>query len=360
MTAGKAPANAAGNEYRSYIRRKKIAILLIFLICLAVSMYSLCSGSSRLTIGQVARGLLGIGDSMTNSIVLNIRLPRIASAVIVGSLLAMSGSVMQSVLRNPLASASTLGVSQGASFGATVGIICLGAGVQGTLSSANAITIYNPAVVVICAFIGGITSSLIILALSKYRTLKPSSMVLVGVALSSLFGGGTTLVQYFSDDVQVSAVVFWTFGDLGRTSWREICILLATAVLMFIFFMLNCWNYNAMESGADTAKSLGVNVDRIMVISMAAASLAASVAVAFVGIISFVGLIAPHIIRRFIGSDHRYLLPASAFTGALLLLISDTFGRLIVSPVILPIGAITSFLGAPMFLYLLFKGAGSR
>ena len=129
---------------------------------------------------------------------------------------------------------------------------------------------------------------------------------------------------------------------------------------MFIFFMFNRWNYNAMESGADTAKSLGVNVDRVMIISMLAASFAASVAVAFVGIISFVGLIAPHMIRKFIGSDYRYLLPASALMGALLLLLSDTFGRLIVAPVILPIGAITSFLGAPMFLYLLFKGAGSK
>lgn len=347
-------------QYKRYIRRKIYVITISVLICIAVALFSLCSGSSGLTLAQVIGGLLGRADTMTNSIVFNIRLPRIVTAILVGMLLAMSGSVMQSVLRNPLASASTLGVSQGASFGATIGIICLGAGLQGTSSSASAITIYNPTVVIICAFMGGIISAVIILALSKYKPMKPSSMVLVGVALSSLFNGGTTLVQYFADDVQVSAVVFWTFGDLGRTSWREIGILAVTSVIMFVFFMLNRWNYNAMESGADTAKSLGVNVDRVMVISMLAASFAASVAVAFVGIISFVGLIAPHMIRKFIGSDYRYLLPASAAVGALLLLISDTFGRLIVAPVILPIGAITSFLGAPMFLYLLFKGAASK
>ena len=199
-----------------------------------------------------------------------------------------------------------------------------------------------------------------ILALSKYKSMKPSSMVLVGVALSSLFNGGTTLVQYFAEDVQVSAVVFWTFGDLGRTNWKEIGILAVMALIMFVFFVSNRWNYNAMESGSDTAKSLGVNVDKVMIISMLAASLASSVAVAFVGIINFVGLIAPHMIRKFIGSDYRYLLPASALTGALILLISDTFGRLIVSPVILPIGAITSFLGAPVFIYLLFKGVGIK
>ena len=123
-----------------------------------------------------------------------------------------------------------------------------------------------------------------------------------------------------------------------------------------IYFMLNRWNYNAMESGADTAKSLGVNTRVVMVVSMAICSLAASVAVSFVGIISFVGLVAPHIMRRFVGNDFRYLVPCSAVAGALLLILADTFGKWIIAPVILPIGAITSFLGAPMFLFLLFKG----
>lgn len=348
------------SKYNSYIRRKKIIILIVFLLCIAIALYSLASGSSGLSISEVIKCLLGQGESMSNSIVFNIRLPRIITAILAGILLAMSGSVMQSILRNPLASPSTLGVSQGASFGATVGIICFGAGIQGTTSSASAITIYNPTVVIICAFVGGITCAIVILLLSKYKSMKPSSMVLVGVALSSLFSGGTTLVQYFADDVEVAAVVFWSFGDLGRTSWSEIGILAVTCVIMAIFFILNRWNYNTIENGTDTAKSLGVNVDRTIVISMLAASLAASVAVAFVGIISFVGLIAPHIMKRFIGSDYRYLLPASALAGALLLLLSDTFGRLIVAPVILPIGAITSFLGAPMFLYLIFKGVGTK
>ena len=349
-----------GSEYKKYIRHKKLVILILFLLCIGVGLFAMCTGSSGLSLSEVIGAFLGQGDKMTNSIVFNLRLPRIVTAMVVGILLALAGSVMQSVLRNPLASASTLGISQGASFGATVGIIVFGAGLQATTSSMNAITIYNPTVVVICAFIGGIASALVILLLSKYKTLKPSSMVLVGVALSSLFSGGTTLVQYFADDVQVAAVVFWTFGDLGRTNWHEISILIVMAVIMFLFFLYNRWNYNAMESGSDTAKSLGVNVDRVLVISMVAASLASSVAVAFVGIINFVGLIAPHIMRKFIGNDYRYLLPASALMGALVLLVSDTFGRLIVAPVILPIGAITSFLGAPIFIYLLFKGVGVK
>jgi len=126
--------------------------------------------------------------------------------------------------------------------------------------------------------------------------------------------------------------------------------------ISMVYFLLNRWNYNAMESGADTAKSLGVNTRAVMLISMGISSLIAAVAVSFVGIISFVGLVAPHIMRRFVGNDYRYLIPCSAVAGALLLILADTFGRLIIAPVILPIGAITSFFGAPMFLYLLFRG----
>lgn len=360
MESIKNEVTASSTDYFKYVRRKRYIILLLFALCVIVALYSLCSGSSGMKISDVIRCLLGNGTKQQNSIVFNIRLPRIVTGAIVGVLMAMSGCVMQSVLRNPLASSTTLGISQGASFGATVGIIFFGAGIQGTVSSASAITIYNPTLVVIFAFIGGISSAVVILILSNLKKLTPGAMVLAGVALSSLFRGGTTLVQYFADDVQVSAVVFWTFGDLGRTNWNEIRILAVSALVMFIFFMFNRWNYNAMEGGTDTAKSLGVNVDRVLLISMLAASFTASVAVAFVGIISFVDLIAPHMIRKFVGNDYRYLLPASALTGALILLISDTFGRMIVAPVILPIGAITSFLGAPMFLYLLYKGVGTK
>ncbi|MFY9380362.1 MAG: iron ABC transporter permease, partial [Acutalibacteraceae bacterium] len=193
-----------------------------------------------------------------------------------------------------------------------------------------------------------------------FKRLGPESVILAGVALSSMFIGGTTLIQYFADDVQVAAVVFWTFGDLGRTNWTEIKIMSTVGAIAFIYFMYNRWNYNVMESGVSTAKSLGVNTTRVMITSMTVASLATSVVVSFVGIISFVGLIAPHMLRKFVGNDYRFLLPASALSGTIILLLSDLFARYIVAPVILPIGAITSFLGAPMFLYILFKGVAKR
>jgi iron complex transport system permease protein len=143
---------------------------------------------------------------------------------------------------------------------------------------------------------------------------------------------------------------------LGAADWPELLILTVVFFAALIYFLLNRWNFNAMESGADTAKSLGVNTRAVMLISMGISSLVSAVAVSFVGIISFVGLIAPHIMRRFVGNDYRFLIPCSAIAGALLLILADTFARLVIAPVILPIGAITSFLGAPMFLYLLFRG----
>ncbi|MFY9197705.1 MAG: iron ABC transporter permease [Acutalibacteraceae bacterium] len=346
--------------YEGYIRYKYLVIIFLIALCVFFSLLSISWGSSNLSISEVAKTLVGQGDKRSESIVFKIRLPRVVTAIVAGGILAMSGCVMQSVLRNPLASDSTLGISHGASFGAAVAIIAFGAGVQGTVTSANAISVKNPSLVVLCAFMGGIFSTLIILGLSRFKRLGPESVILAGVALSSMFIGGTTLIQYFADDVQVAAVVFWTFGDLGRTNWTEIKIMSTVGAIAFIYFMYNRWNYNVMESGVSTAKSLGVNTTRVMITSMTVASLATSVVVSFVGIISFVGLIAPHMLRKFVGNDYRFLLPASALSGTIILLLSDLFARYIVAPVILPIGAITSFLGAPMFLYILFKGVAKR
>ena len=265
---------------------------------------------------------------------------------------------MQCVLNNPLASASTLGVSQGAAFGAALGIIVFGGGVISSGSANVAVEVNNPYIVTLCAFIFGSLSTLIILALTRLKkTLGPSGLILAGVALSSLFTGGSTLLQYFADETKISAVVFWTFGNLGSAGWGEILILAIVFALSFCYFMLNRWNYNAMRSGIDTAQSLGVNTKALLLISMTICSLTAAIAVSFVGIISFVGLVAPHMMRKFVGDDYRFLIPCSAIGGALLLIIADTFARLVISPVVLPVGAITAFLGAPVFLILLLKGA---
>ena len=346
----------SGGAYRQYIRRKWLVLLAMVLLVIVCALTSLMTGSSGLTLGEVLLALAGKGSKQAGTIVWNVRMPRIAAAVVVGIALAMCGCVMQNVLRNSLASASTLGVSQGASFGAAVAIVYLGAGTQVNSGGGSAaMTITNPYVVTLCAFLGGIATTLVILALSRLRGVTPAAMVLAGVAISSMFSGGTTLIQYFADDVMVATVVYWTFGSLGRAGWSEIGLIGALSLLAFLFFFLHRWDYNAMESGTHTAKSLGVPIDFLVPASMAVCALISSVSVAFVGCISFIGLIASHIMRRFVGNDFRFLIPCTALAGAVLLLVSDIACRALVPPVVLPIGALTSFLGAPLFLWLIIR-----
>ncbi|MBQ9625160.1 MAG: iron ABC transporter permease [Clostridia bacterium] len=332
-------------------------LVLLFALLLAIAIYSIGKGAASVSAPELFKTLLGSGDQRSKTVIMKIRLPRVLTAILVGASLAIAGVAMQSVLKNPLASSSTLGVSNGASFGATVAIIVFAAGMQNSTSAENAITITNPYLVTIFAFIGGIAATFIIVALSRIKQVGRQGLILAGVALSAIFSGATTLIQYFASDVQVAAVVFWTFGDLGGTNYMQILLIFVAFLIAFAYFMLNRWSYNAMENGEETAKSLGVNVNFIMYATMILASFVTAVSVSFVGIISFIGLIAPHIMRRFVGNDYRFLIPASALTGAVLLLVADTFARLIISPIILPIGAITSFVGGPMFLYILFKGA---
>ncbi len=352
------PEKKLETEYGKYIRFKRLFLIIMIIVMLVIALVAIASGSSGLTLGEVINTILGNGDAKTKVVVFNLRLPRIVTAVVAGIGLAVVGCVMQSILRNPLASSSTLGVSQGAAFGAAFAIIALDAGMQS--QTLDGVAISNPYTTSICAFVGSMLSTLVVLGLSRIKKITPQTMILSGVALSSLFSGGTTLLQYFADDVKVAAVVFWTFGSLGSTSWREIIIMSVVVAAALVFFMMNRWNYNAIQSGESTAKGLGVNTDRLLLVSMVVCSATASVIVSYIGIINFIGLIAPHLMRRVVGSDYRYLLPASALMGAVLLLLSDTVARLIVQPVVLPIGAITSFLGAPLFLYLIFKGGKRR
>jgi iron complex transport system permease protein len=344
-----------GNTYNKYIARKWIFLFLLVLILFITILVSISIGSSGLALGDVMRALFGVGDKGSMSIIWNIRLPRVATAVGAGIALALAGCIMQNVLRNPLASASTLGVAQGASFGAAVAIIYFQAGVTVTSSSGANISITNPYLVVASAFIGGIITTTLILLLARVVGVSPATMILAGVAIAAMFAGATTIIQYFSDDTKVASVVYWTFGNLGRAGWNEIGIIYLACAVSFIYFIYNRWNYNALESGSNTAKSLGVNVDSLVVISMLVATLISATAIAFVGTIGFIGLIAPHIVRRFIGNDYRFLIPCSAIMGAIIMLLADLVSRVLIMPAILPIGAITTFIGAPLFLYLILR-----
>ena len=342
-------------EYKYFIGKKVLIMLLLIVTLITSVLISISIGSSGLTIREILQAIIGQGTVQTNSIVWNVRMPRIITAVVVGSALALAGCIMQNVLRNPLASSSTLGVTQGASFGAAFAIVFLSTGVQINSSMASIVSTSNPYIVTICAFIGGIVTTSVIIGLSRFAKVRPSTLILAGVALSSLFTGGTTLIQYFADDVEIASVVYWTFGDLGRAGWNQIGVIFYVTLIAFIYFSYNRWNYNAMETGAETAKSLGVNVDGLILVSMIVCTLISAISVAFVGSINFIGLVSPHIARRFVGSDYRFLIPASAITGSIVLVLAELVSRTIASPSILPIGALTSFLGAPLFLYMIYK-----
>ena len=173
--------------------------------------------------------------------------------------------------------------------------------------------------------------------------------------MGTLFSAGTMLLQYFAKDVEVASVVFWTFRDIGRAGRADVLVMLLITIPAAIYFMRNRWEYNVLEGGEEHAKALGVHTGRLRIVGILVASLMTAVSVAFLGIIGFIGLVAPHITRRIIGGDHRYLIPITAVFGGLLLLVADTVSRTLLSPVIVPVGIVTSFMGVPLFIYLIWK-----
>ncbi|MFA5003224.1 MAG: iron ABC transporter permease [Methanolinea sp.] len=338
--------------YLHYIRQKGLFIAAAGLCLILLVLVAIAVGSSFIPIPEIAAVFLSPSGGGVSNIVMNVRLPRVLSAVIAGAGLAAAGVVMQSVLRNPLSSPYTLGVSHAAAFGAAFAITVLGAGSLSHLIS-DSVVVRNPYIVTICAFAGAMCATTALLVVAKYRSSQPEVMILVGVALAALFTAGTTFLQYFSSADQIAAIVFWTFGDVGRATWSDLILIIAIVLPSLGYFLFRRWDYNAIDAGDETAHSLGVNVERIRSFAMLLSSLITAVVVSFLGIIGFIGLVSPHMMRRVIGSDQRYLLPASCIAGAILLLGADMVARLIIAPAVLPVGVLTAFLGAPLFIYLL-------
>ena len=342
-------------EYEKSVKKRILAGLFLLGFLVLLTIYSLKVGSYNLTYQNLFSALWGDGSETIRHVLWDIRLPRMVAAIIAGAGLGVAGAVMQNVLRNPLASPFTIGVSQGAAFGAAFAIIVFGAG-QTHTSGVEGVTVHSPYIIVLCAFCGSLISVTFILLLSALRKVTPEALILAGVALSAFFGALTMFIQYFASDIQVAATVFWTFGDIGKAGWRENGLILGALVVAMSYFILNSWNYNALQWGDESAKGLGVSVKSMRIGGMLMSSLVVSVITAFLGIIGFIGLIAPHIIRLIIGNDHRFLIPYSAIFGGFLLLFSDILARTLLSPAVIPVGIITSFMGAPMFIYILIKG----
>lgn len=343
------------SEQYNVAKAKKIAIIFILLaLVFLFFVVSVFVGSGTLSFKEVFLAIFNKGSETARLIVRRIRFPRVIAALIAGGGLAVSGLVMQTVLKNPLASPTTLGVSNAAVFGANFAIIVVGAGAFHS-THGSWLSISNPYLVSTFSFLSAIIAAGSILFLARLKNLNASAIVLAGVAVSAIFQAGTTLIQYFASDTQVASAVYWTFGDLGRASYKTDLIMFIVVAVSTLFFFLKRWDFSAMSGGLAYAKTLGVNTRFMTIMSLLLASLITSVTVSFLGIIGFVGLTAPQFMKRIVGDDYRFLLPSSFLAGALLLLISDILGRLPIFGTSVPVGVVTSLIGGPVFLAILLR-----
>ncbi len=348
------------DAYSKILRRRFFFITTLFFLPFLLLGISLFVGSARLSFLEVYRIIVSrvfpfFGtnvDKASEYIVLNLRLPRVLGAVVVGAVLAAAGAVSQAILRNPLASPFTIGLSSAASFGASLAII-MGAGIL-SYQGGYTYTVTNELLVIVNAFILCMLCSFIISVIAEVKGSNPTLMVLLGVAIGYFFSAGTSIMQYLGEAEALKSVVMWLLGDLGRVSWRYL-LWMTPAVMVIPILVAIGWRLNAFNMGDEVAASLGVNVKRLRTVCIILVCFMTAATISFVGVIGFICLIAPHIARILVGNDNRFLVLASALVGANLLLASDTIARTILAPMILPVGAVTSCLGGPFFIYLLLK-----
>ncbi len=334
-------------EYKKFIGRKILFIFSSLILIFIIAGISTTLGSYPITVTEVYsiiwRGLFHNPETTKEIVVWNLRLPRVILGILAGIGLAIAGSMTQGILRNPLASPFTLGIASGAGFGAALAIL-LSKGIVG----GEYLIIGN-------AFIFSLIPTFIIVGLTRFRRATPETMILAGIAMMYIFSAATTLLMYFSEADAMKAAYFWMVGDLGRASWDALLPISIVLAGCFFPLMWKAWDVNAMGAGDETAKSLGVNVERDRILIMIISSFLTASIICFTGTIGFICLVAPHMSRMVIGGDNRFLIPASGLVGGALLLGCDTIARRIIAPVILPVGVVTSSLGGPLFLYLIMR-----
>lgn len=338
------------NQYNKFIGRKIFFVLFLLASIVFISGVSASLGSANLSIWEtystIFHRLLPAyfeSDALADVCIWNLRLPRIFMGIVAGFGLGIAGCVTQAILKNPLASPYTLGISSGAGFGASLAILT-GAGIIG----GDYLVIGN-------AFLFALLCSYIILGLSNRKGATPETMILAGIAMMYLFAAMTTILQYFGEAEAVKEAIFWTVGDLDRSSWPKVTIITCVLTCCLPLLIIKSLDLNLIATGDETAASLGVNVRRTRIVLMAITTLLVACIVCFTGTIGFIGLVAPHLTRIVIGGDNRFVLPVSGLFGALLLISADLVARRILAPIILPVGAITAFMGAPLFLYMIMK-----
>ncbi|WP_083473207.1 iron ABC transporter permease [Frankia sp. R43] len=330
--------------------RRKILILAAGALLLAVTSVAAVSvGASGVSLRDVGWALwtrafgitIAADDLATQTVVWELRLPRIGLAVVAGAGLAIAGVVLQGLLRNPMVSPFTLGISSAAAFGASVTILF------GDSTGRGDVTM------VATALAAALLCAGLLLGLSWLRGASPVTLILVGTALTYLFQALTSTMQYIASENQLAEIVRWSFGSVNAATWGQVAAVGVPVGVALVLLTGQAANLNAIAfAGDDAARSLGVDVTRTRLVCSLLAVMLAAVIVSFTGVIGFVGLVAPHIARLIVGADHRFLLPFAAIAGALLVLAADTAGRTLFAPAVIPVGIVVAFLGAPLFINL--------
>lgn len=335
-------------QHAAILAGLSVLLFVLFLVSLSI-------GAVPISVAEIVRIFLskiGVGEmnetDIQSLVLLNIRLPRLLFTVLIGAALGISGASMQGLFRNPLVEPGIVGVSSGAALGAISVILGIG------LLSSTVINGLGQWPLPAFAFLGGIMATVVTLRLGNYEgKTQTTILILAGVAISSLAGAAIGLAIFYADEQQLRTFTFWTLGDLSVATWEKVFMLAPFALAAVSGLCVLGKPLNALALGEAEAFHSGVHVERLKITIVLLCSLAVGTSVAFAGIIGFVGLVVPHIIRISFTPDHRLLLPASAFGGASLLILSDMIGRTVVAPAELPIGIITAAIGTPFFLYLL-------
>lgn len=318
-----------------------VTIGIILLIGIAATF-----GSYDLTLSDVYTAIFagiipgfGIPESVSSTIIWEIRLPRIAMAIVSGASLGVAGAILQGVLRNPLAEPFTLGISSAAAMGASLAII-------------GGIKFFGSYSVVLNAFISAFLATMVIYSIAKAKGMTPEAIILAGIAIMFLLDAVTSFMQYLGTAEQVQAVVFWMMGSVSVASWETVFIVFCIAIVSIPYLIYKASDLTIIGAGDETAHSLGIHVERVRMRTLIFAALLTASVTAFCGIIGFVGLVSPHITRMVIGGDNRYVIPGSALVGGILLLGADTVARTLLAPIILPVGIMTALVGVPFFMFL--------
>ncbi|MDZ7322262.1 iron ABC transporter permease [Kosakonia sacchari] len=285
------------------------------------------------------------GDEALRQIWLTVRLPRVVLALLVGAALALSGCVMQGLFRNPLADPGLLGISGGASLTVACWLVL-------PVTVSPLVALYAP---MLAAFIGSLTVMMVIYLLSKAGEVGLSRLLLVGIAINALCGAGVGVLSWISNDAQLRQLSQWGMGSLGQIEWSTLTVAASLILPASLVIWRVAGALNLLQLGDEEAHYLGVNVPQLQRVLLVCSALLVATAVAVSGIISFVGLVVPHLMRMWLGPDHRALVPGALLAGAMLLLVADTVARTVVAPAEMPVGLLTSISGAPWFLWLIFR-----